>query len=470
MMTTNTKLEILQFLMERNMFASSPAALAGELGYKGKNVFYRILDGSVGERSIDKVWELLKEYSGMNDIELYLLAKVVAMAREVADKLNAYDEEEILNVLVFASPKGKKLVGDGMWDELLSIRRNCMMAYCWFIILLHIDRHDINPYNGQEPNIQMRLMEELNDLLHQLFPENGDAPETMENYRSELSQYDNDDESLWTLLVRPAYLVRSYIDPTCKTDLLDTMAMLPVGEVSYWAEKEKMHDARCRFFILQEYIPENNNSGRYDVIGLNAFLTADKADLDVHCIISFEAVEEDTEKLAQMFVFCSLPDGSKNVASYYYAYDPDERTLMLEPSCATKNIIVDLPQKLYCLNREKPNFKDEILWARWLDNYCNNYEDEMLNFMVESEGEQFVDDLDITDVSISRQHLTITIQGEAERDTRYRVNLADYPSLVNVTPNRDICLLRHLDDNAIYVEWFEPHYVIPLNQFEKLDS
>lgn len=53
------KIEILKCLIENRALASSHAVLEKELGYKGRMTIYRLMDSSVKDGIIDKMWNIL---------------------------------------------------------------------------------------------------------------------------------------------------------------------------------------------------------------------------------------------------------------------------------------------------------------------------------------------------------------------------------------------------------------------------
>ena len=76
------KLEILQCLIENRIFASSPSALAQELGYKGKMTLYRIIKEEVAEKTVNDVWEKLKAVYYLEDEDLFRIANICYTAKE----------------------------------------------------------------------------------------------------------------------------------------------------------------------------------------------------------------------------------------------------------------------------------------------------------------------------------------------------------------------------------------------------
>ena len=69
------RLEALRLLIDGKVFAPSHAALAKELGYKGKMVIYRLADEKEPKGPVDKVWELAKQKFHLDDNDMYRLAR-----------------------------------------------------------------------------------------------------------------------------------------------------------------------------------------------------------------------------------------------------------------------------------------------------------------------------------------------------------------------------------------------------------
>lgn len=107
------KLEILQCLIENRIFASSPSALAQELGYKGKMTLYRIIKEEVAEKTVNDVWEKLKAVYYLEDEDLFRIANICFTAKEFYDwivpEMNVRHPQWVENVIISLIPQIRNL-------------------------------------------------------------------------------------------------------------------------------------------------------------------------------------------------------------------------------------------------------------------------------------------------------------------------------------------------------------------------
>ena len=70
----------------------------------------------------------------------------------------------------------------------------------------------------------------------------------------------------------------------------------------------------------------------------------------------------------------------------------------------------------------------------------------------------------LTDVQISRANLTLSVDRN-EKDTQYELPIEAYYFLSEISPFQPVLIVKHIDDNQIYVEWPEEGYSIRLSKF-----
>ena len=82
----NDRLKILQCIIENRGFAPSHSAFAKSLGYKGKMGIYRLMEGTVKEKTVDEIWDKVIDVYCMSDSMLYDLARIFEGAKYYFDK------------------------------------------------------------------------------------------------------------------------------------------------------------------------------------------------------------------------------------------------------------------------------------------------------------------------------------------------------------------------------------------------
>lgn len=55
-----------------------------------------------------------------------------------------------------------------------------------------------------------------------------------------------------------------------------------------------------------------------------------------------------------------------------------------------------------------------------------------------------------------------------EETAEYRADLESHPGLRQVSPAMKAFLLRHHDDDKLYLEWITPHVVVAIEEFERI--
>ena len=99
------KLKKLKIIIENRAFAPSHAALATELGYKGRMTVYRLMDGSVKDGTASKMWDLIKLNYGLDDIGMYKLARMFFCFRHfygtLVGEMNTSHKEWAKNLMIF---------------------------------------------------------------------------------------------------------------------------------------------------------------------------------------------------------------------------------------------------------------------------------------------------------------------------------------------------------------------------------
>ena len=119
------------------------------------------------------------------------------------------------------------------------------------------------------------------------------------------------------------------------------------------------------------------------------------------------------------------------------------------------------------INLEKPKDKEEKVWARIM----NKWDKEQGNSIFEQAKALFAGRIDLKDtyqledVSISRTCLKLFIRHNGDSRT-YQLPIEAYDFLQTINPTQPVLIVRHTDDQDIYVEWPEMGYGIKLSEFD----
>lgn len=188
----NEKLEILQCLIENQVFAPSHSALAKILGYKGKMVIYRLSEGKVKDETVNKITKQICDRFGLNEEHLYKIARIFSGVKFFYDKLisemNTRHPEWIRNLIIslmydeykYFSPKFK----NETMPLLIDLKNNERDVYWGIVAMIFIKANGIDAYKYIKRKETWKIIDMLKNILLYIYPEKHDAHEAVENIKN----------------------------------------------------------------------------------------------------------------------------------------------------------------------------------------------------------------------------------------------------------------------------------------------
>ena len=462
----NDKVEILQCLIANRVFASSHSALAKELGYKGKMAVYRLMEGKAADRTVDEIWKRIQDCYLVSDITLYNLARIFEGAKYGTDRLlpemNQEHPQWVENlILAFVNDYYDYFSPIFQREEvpfLKDLRKDEPEVFWGIVTMIYIRCKKIDFYRGNTKLNFCQLVEALDHLLSTLYPEKVDAHEISFNLK-ELEAAPN----LYKAIVDCIILFRRYTEADFTENASRSMMLFNWGKRSFWRKSDSCYEQCSEIWLLVEQDFGRATNGYYMVLRLKAgkdIQTFELKDSLAFCFWSID--DEDDPPILQ----ASRGSGIKREWCFYaYEYDEERGLLSLEANPETGNLF-GLPDTLQMIDLEHPQSKDEKVWARILklwDEHAGSTVFQKAKEML-SDRIELKDEYKLTDVQISRNKFTLVIDRQG-KIIKCELPTKAYDFLSEINPVQKILIVKHTDDNEIYVEWPDLGYGIRLTEF-----
>lgn len=460
----NDKVEILQCLIANRVFASSHSALAKELGYKGKMAVYRLMEGKASERTVDEIWKRIQDRYIVSGITLYNLARIFEGAKYGTDRLlpemNQEHPQWVENLLIafvndfydYFSPEFQEEEAPLLKD----LRKDEPEVFWGLVIMLYIRCKKIDFYHGNTQLNYCRLIEALDHLLFTLYPEKVDAHDVSFSLKA------LDAPNLYKAVSNSIILFRRYTEVDFTENASRGMMLFDWGKRSYWHRPDGSYGPGSEIWLLVGQNSGRATNGYYMVLRLEAGKDIHTFELKDTLVFCFWTVDnEDDPPILQA---CRGSGAKREWCFYVYEYDEEKKQLSLEANPETGNLF-GLPDELQMINLNHPDGKDEKVWGRilrmWEEHHGNavfQKAKEMLSGWVEPE------EYKLTDVQISREKITLAIDYQGGI-VKYELPIETYDFLSKINPSQPVSILKHTDDDEIYIGWTELGYVIRLTEF-----
>ena len=463
----NEKRKILQCLIDNRAFAPSASALAKDLGYESnKATLYRIIRNKTKDSTVDEVWNKLLEEHCLTETHLYNLARIFEGASYFSDlilpEMNRKHPEWTKNLLVmlvmdmydYCSPTFQQETAPVLKD----LKADEPDVYWGIVTVIYMRCRQIGPYKLGIKRTFHLLIDELDGMLFQWYPERADAHETAFNLKG-LSYGTN----LWKIIEYCVILFRRYTEADFSKYASQIMRLFNWGEVSYWRIPGCPYRQGSEVWLFSEQSLGRATNGFYIVLRLEAgkdnrtFLLKDALN---YC---FWTIDQDGEPpILQASRGAST---HKEWCFYLYEYDEENSLLHLDANPDTGNLF-GLPETLQKIHTDHPQGKDEKVWSIIL----RKWEEEQGEAVFQQAKERLSgrielnDTYRVKDVCINRTSLTLSIEQEG-RTTDYRMPIETYDFLADIHPAQNVLIVKREEDGRIYVEWPDWGYGIPLSEF-----
>ena len=464
--TMDDKLKILKCLIENRAFAPSHAALAKELGYKGRMTVYRLMDGSVKDGTASKMWDLIKLNYGLDDMGIYNLARMFFCFRHfygtLVGEMNTSHKEWAKNLMIFLIADVYDYCSPGFKTEtasvLIDLKADEPDVYWGMVTLVYIHAQKIDVYGEGVETASRRIITQLDNLLHDLYPEKADAHDVAANLLS-LPPAKN----LCGLLNRCIVLFRNYAESNYRNEATKELCLFGFGKRSYWCKPGCCYGKGHDVWLLTEQSYGRMTNGFYFALHLRAGCDIQTFSLeDVFYLEFWAAKGEDDLPILQV---CRRKGVERQWCHYLYDYDQETHELHFEPLADTDNTF-ELPGTLRMISLENSEGLYENEWA----NIMAKWDALQGSAMFQKAKETFsgITDMagtyNIVDVSISKTALTLSVEHDCHTH-EYRLSIAEYDFLAEINPSQKVIIARYESDGLLYACWPELGYSIKLSEF-----
>ena len=463
------RLEALRLLIDGKAFAPSHAALAKELGYKGKMVIYRLADEKEPKGPVDKVWELAKQKFHLDDNDMHRLASTFSCAKHYYGKLeSAVDKDSEAWVESLIVPLVTDAYGDfpdtfkaKTMPELVDLKTDEPDIYWGMVTLAYLRATNTDIYGEGAEGASRRIITELNSLLAGLYPEKAAAREAADNLLDLPAP-----RNLWGLLTYCTALFRHYAESNYKSEASKELLLLGCGKRSYWLEPDCDYKPGRDVWLLTEQSLGRMTNGYYFVLRLRAGGDTLTFTLEDVLALEFYAVSNGDD--TPMALVRRRNGGAYESFMYAYGYDSEARELYFEPFADVENV-PGLPAtlRMVSLDNYKGVYGNEwaYILARWDSEQGRTF------FMKAKEAFSGFKDMagtyTIVDVSISKTALTLAVEHDGGTH-EYRLPVDGHGFLAEINPSQNVTVARHEADGCLYALWPELGYSVKLSTFEKI--
>lgn len=464
--TMDNKLKILKCLIENRAFSPSHAALAKELGYKGRMTVYRLIDGSVKGGTTNKMWDLIKLNYGLDDIGMYKLARMFCGFKHfygtLVGEMNTSHNDWVKNLITSLVADAYEYCSPGFKAEtapvLIDLKADEPDVYWGMVALVYLHATKTDIYSEGAESASRRIITELDGLLYDLYPEKADAHDVAANLLS-LAPAKN----LCGLLNHCIVLFRNYAESGYRNEATKELCLFGFGKRSYWHKPGCPYGKGQDVWLLIEQSYGRMTNGFYLALRLKTGEDIQTFSLeDILCLEFYSVVDDEDIPILQV---CRRRGTEREWCHYLYYYDQQARELRFSANPDTGNTLI-MPETLRMISLDSPEDRDEKVWARIMKEWDECQGPAMFQKAKEmfSGITDMSDAYNIVDVSISKTALTLLIEHEV-MTREYRLPIDEYDFLTEINPSQNIIIARFESDSLLYACWPELGYSIKLDEF-----
>ena len=460
------KLKILQCLIENRAFASSHSALAKSLGYKGKMVVYRLMEGQVKKATADEIWNKVAERYFLSDITLYNLARVFEGTKYYLEKflpeMNREHPEWVEALVIslvndcydYFSPDFQQKEVPYLKD----LKTDEPDIFWGIVTMLYLRCQKFDIYAGNSKEAFCQLIDALDHLLFTIYPERVDAHETSYNLKILETE-----PNLWKVILNSIILFKRYTQSDYLSNASQCGQLFDWGKRSYWTLPGECYRQGGEVWLFVEQSLGRATNGYYLVLRLEAEKEVGRLELkDVFLFFFWTIDNEDDPCILQV----SRGAGHEREWCFYdYEYDEGKGILFLNANSETGDLF-ELPKGLAMKSVEHPLDMNDKIWSRIL----RKWEEERGESVFQKAKEwisgriDLKDEYVLKDVQISRTSLTLFIKRQ-DHICKYELPIDSYDFLSQINPFIQLIVTKHVDDNEIYVEWPSLGCSVRLSEF-----
>lgn len=469
----NPKQEILQALFENNVFTGNFSELARRLGYTGRNTIVRIKGGEKGrtDKTLDTILEKLCDEYIISDNDIATIAKSVLSGKNLYSLLReTYGKgcnwhRAVLGAIITENFEDLPQLDEDVFTGLKEMKLQTPEIYYGMLAHCYIMCKEINPYTKKERKKLAAQMNELNDMMHELYPSNNRAYESaLESIKNNL---DDDRLTILKLIYSIRHIIREYVDESYFESFLREMGHLldidTVGIESFWTAPGETYKAGCILWYFRVIETKSMHRGAYFAIKLRAKNGSVDSFEMLEAYYFIFLIDENFDDIHILNAY-DLPTGKVEYA--LYRYNSETRLLELNFEDLPETTF-NLPTELRCIDYISPKNRDEKIWTTIINKLrkeqCHKFILAAINSSSNSNIE-YLDDYEILNVCIDWESVTVTIDYGDEKKS-YTIPIDSYPFLEQLTVSELISVARYKDSGELTIVWNNLGQYIPLKEF-----
>lgn len=461
------KLETLKILIENRAFAPTYSAYAKDLGYKGRAVIYRLMEGRVNDKTVNKIYEKTCKKYHLGNEAMYRMENIFFYVKNLYNSFISgvdHTNPEWIITLV------KSLINCSFdefpdsFREKADILKDLKLAepeiYWGIVAVVYIWAKKIDVYQGSIESNFRSINRELNDILFNVYPEKQLLCGSIENLLNAFKIQNLTDFLFGSIAIFLLYTDNNFVNESTKV-----LYVFDFDEISYWCKPGERYGQFSDVWILKKLGLKYQIFGYYCALHLKAGKDIHTFLLDDVMFLFFMSVVND-EGMPMLFVVSSNSGKQEYYNNYIFRYDKIKKELCFSADSETGNLL-GLPDTLCMINTKNPEGKDEKVWARIMTGWFEHNGDNMLLLAAERLMGiiDMSDSYQIEDVIISMTLFKLIIIHEGFV-SEYRLPIEKYKFLSEINPSQMVVVAKHQNDDELMAYWPEFVYTIKLSEFE----
>lgn len=437
---------ILKTLIASNYLAKSPRQLALALGYKGGQLFSKLIkdDRQLQESTLEKNWYALQSVFRAGEDELVRGAKEVIpifemmealVSKELWTKKGRDDEYRLVETLGMGGDDVEQsLAFNRSLGTLKTKRKDSPLAYfealTWFYVVV-LKRVNVYAPSGMEDYI--KVLDRLSNYLQLSYGTNALAENFPERMRQIMERMPF---NIYTVCTLGGYLLSSFFAPQIMLQLEQIGCIFNLGSWSWWRDAEEVSlSSSSKVYALFE-----NRSNQGEIESSVYRLTVYEAQLrEGDVVLETESVQTLVFMPSGLLhVWRFLPQNALLYLESLWRYDEGEFFF------SEKDADVRLPERLRRIDMTGATADDQP-WRQFiLQEGEEKLERMSLHFMMHSIGLEEVMDERVVDIILSRDRMIIETEicsPGSKKKTTYRFKKEDVEHWGKFSSDADVHVL-----------------------------
>lgn len=471
--------ELLTYIIENQIFASSWSALAKHLGYKGRMAFSRLKGGNIKLSTVENIMTNICDSFEIPYNELIAISEMVRKGKIIFSVIkdesiysddNAWADKVLTDFVTLNFQDYSDDFNLYITPHLKELHANEPYVYFGVVMVMYIKLKRINPYAGNTGHFHKLLKSHTSHIcsvLKEHIPENATGQCAAMAYMSD-NIIKKAPQCIWGLLVYNIHVLRYFADPDYINQILEFGAAFEEWkDFSYWHESNVPYAQGAKLWTF--FFRESNSPlhGMYIAQTFEAGKDNETFIPKENFLLIFLEKDNEDDEYATVQVNNIANNGPSDYTVYYgkYRYEEDEHELTIIWDDEKENFL-EIPSRLKRITMEKPDSKDEQIWTHIIRKFDNNNSSKIFSeTLLDKLNTEYLDDVyDIQNVTISRRFFSLTISTD-NQTKEYSIPIDAYPFLKNVRVFDEVTIKKDTSTGKLFVCWTWVGYEIPMKEF-----